>query len=848
MKKIHFFSLAIGLCATFLLLSPLLKPSDSNQVVSSGQARLQDKMAPALQFEMRRAYPDMQIDLDAFEQALEEARSQSKKASSSGLTTTPWILEGPTNIGGRINAIAQDPNNPNTILAGTVTGGIFKTTSNGLAWTPIFDNETNLSISEITYEPGNSQVIYVGTGDRNITGFPFSGNGLYKTSDGGQSWTNIGPAGSHITSRIIVDPNDVNRIYVGSMGRPMQRDSLRGLFRSTDGGQTWTQSLFIADQAGIIDLVMDPVNTQTLYATSWDRIRSGTESVVSGPNAGIWKTTNGGDTWNKLSGGLPNQPMSRVSIAIDETNPNRLISAWVDPSNFQVFNIYQSINGGISWMPISIANLSPSALGGFGWYFGNVFINPYAPSEIYLQGVQMHRTTDNGATWNALDPGGFSVHADKHDLMFTGPNSMILATDGGLYKSDNSGGNWQDFEDLPNSQFYRVMPSPHEPGVYFGGMQDNGTARGNNLNVNGWQRVYGADGFQPLFNDDPNFIMAETQNGGLNYSEDLGSSWNSFTNGLDFSDRRNWDQPIIVSHHNKNVFYTGTYRLYRNTAQPANHNWIPISGDLTDGIVIAPRYHNLTTIGESPIDRKILFTGSSDGNVHVSTNAGQSFTNVSAGLPDRYVTSVKGSPFDSTNVLVTLSGYKNNSNTPHVLWSQDLGANWQDVSGDLPGLALNDVLLHPTLDGVWVVASDGGVYATSNYGQHWERVGSNMPLIPVYDMEWDLVNRRLIVGTHARSMQSFPMDSLIAPILLSAQTPEISSFDLYPSPATTQIHLEWPDQIGSWEMFNAEGRKVRGGFLDGQLQRIAIDQLQAGVYFVRAESQGQMLVRRFLKQ
>jgi len=827
-------------------------PTTSAEPQPDPQERLAEKMAPNAFMEVRRAYPDATFDLAAYEQAMAAARQQlstAKTAGAQSISSTPWTLEGPTNIGGRINALAEDPNDSNTLLAGTVTGGIFRTTNGGATWEPVFDDKNYLSIGDITYQPGSSSVVYAGTGDRNITGFPFVGDGLYKSTDGGLTWQNIGLQDTRIISRIVVDPNDPNRIHVGTMGLPMQRNNDRGLYMTTDGGTTWTQTLFVSDEAGVNDLVMDPSNSQILYASTWDRIRSGVESVVSGPNGKVWKSTDAGVTWNQLTNGLPTTNMCRISLAIDATNPSRLITTFVDPSNFQVFNMYETTDGGASWQVFATTNLDPNALGGFGWYFANTFINPFSPSDIYLQGIRLHHTSDAGQTWNVLDFNGFpSPHADKHDMFFTAPNSFVLATDGGLYRTTDNGFTWTDIEEIPNSQFYRIMPSPHFPGEVYGGMQDNGTAHGSVLAPNGWQRIFGGDGFQPLFTDNSNDIVCQTQNGGLWYTDDLGNNWNLFSNGIDAADRTNWDQPIIVSHHNKSVFYTGTYRLYRNTTGLVSHFWNAVSGDLTDGVVIAPRYHNVTAIAESPLDPAILYTGSSDGNVHVSQNTAQSFSNVSNGLPDRYVTSIKASPFQMGEVLVTLSGYKINDNTPHVWRSTDYGSNWSSVSGDLPPIALNDVLFHPTRDSVWVVASDGGVYATSNFGQNWHRVGSNMPMIPVYDMEWDLLTSKLLAGTYARSLQSFPMDSLFVEPVVSIDRPVSTGLALSPNPATAQVRLDWGQETGRWRLYDGQGRLVRSGVYEGIVRTIGLGGLPAGTYLLRAENGRDQWTRRLVKQ
>jgi photosystem II stability/assembly factor-like uncharacterized protein len=818
---------------------------------------LDAKMEPAEHFFLQRSYPDPALDLPAYEAALKAAAvtySTNKTQSSSGVTTTPWTVQGPHNIGGRINAIAIDPNNANTILVGAAAGGIFKTTDGGSNWTPVFDDHSYLGIGDITYQPGSSQIIYAGTGDPNISGYPVIGDGIYKSTDAGNTWTHLGLTNTRVISRIIVDPNNVNKIYVATMGLPMQRNNDRGLYISSDGGTTWTQSLFVADQAGIIDLQMDPNATGTLYASSWDRIRTNQESTVFGTNAKVWKTTNGGSTWAPLTNGLPSIPMSRINLSIDPTSPSTVYACFVD-STYNVFNIYKTTNSGSSWAPMDISSLNPNALGGFGWYFGNIFVNPFQANEIYVLGVQLYRTTDGGINWNEVDPPWwqYDVHADKHDMVFTGPNSFYLATDGGLYYTPDDGGTWTDVDLIPNTQFYRVAVNPHNPGVYYGGAQDNGTTSGNSSTINNWNRIYGGDGFQVLFTNNSQEIVAETQNGNLVYSDDGGNYWNGFDFGLDSYDRRNWDMPVAVSPTSSTTFYTGTYRVYRNTTGLSGHNWQPISPDLTDGVIFGDRYHTLTTIGESPIDPLILYAGASDGNVNVTSNGGTNWTNISAGLPKRYVTSIKASPHLTDEALLTVSGYKYNDYIPHLLHTTDKGANWVDVSGDLPQLALNDVLFHPTLDSVWVVASDGGVYVSQNFGQNWLRVGNNMPVCPVYDMEWDMALQRLVAGTHARSLQTFPMDSLIdIDIIIGLPDPMgLPSIKLYPNPADEYLVFEQKMESGNpftWEVLNLNGQSLIQGRQTQPAQRIDVNHLPSGAYFLRTNSGSKTATVKFLKR
>ena len=722
--------------------------------------QLEKKMAPADHFFLQRSWPDISFDYRAYEHALSVARRrQTHTLSTRG--DNSWTTQGPGNIGGRINTIATHPTNTNIIYVGSAAGGLFKTTDGGQNWLPIFDDFSYLAIGDITISSHNSNVIYVGTGDPNISGYPAIGNGIYKSEDGGASWTHLGLADQSIVSSIIVDPADSLTIFAGTMGIPFERDNKRGLYKSTDGGQSWTQVLFVSDQAGIIDMVKDPIYPGILYAASWDRIRNNQESTISGMGGGIWKTTDNGDNWQQISGGgFPSGPLGRVGLAVDGGTAFRLYAIVVG-TDANVEGVYLSVDAGNNWSNIT-GNLAPGALGGFGWYFGKIRVNPSNPNEIYVLGVQLHKSNDGGVNWFEADPPWwqYQVHADKHDLVFGPGGGIYLATDGGLYRSVDNGANWTDAEDIPNTQFYRVAVNPHQPGTYYGGAQDNGSTGGNQSNINSWPRIYGGDGFQMAFDPrSPDTFYVETQYGGLAYTADAGNSFAPHQNGINSADRTNWDTPFMLSDSDPATQYTATYRVYKNITGPGGQ-WDSISPDLTDGLIFHPRFHTVSTVDESPKNEQILYAGTTDGNVWITTNGGINWIDITGSLPDRYVTSIKASTTDSSIAFVTHSGYKYNDFFPHIHKTNNYGVTWEDISGDLPPLAINDVYLYPGDDDIIFVATDGGVYTTINGGQNWYRLGNNMPMIPVYDLEIETTSMTLVAGTFARSIMTFDLNDL----------------------------------------------------------------------------------------
>lgn len=709
-----------------------------------------------------RNYPDFKPGVQAYTRALEQARgigvTAARPRGSFPGFGAPWLVQGPANIGARVNTIKVHPTNPDIVYIGYSAGGVWKTTDGGLTWNPIFDDQTFLAIGDIELDPLDPETVYVGTGDPNISGYPFIGDGIWKSTDGGQTWSHLGLTAQRIVSRIIIHPTNPDIIYAATMGLPFERNSARGLYKTVDGGDTWQQILYIGNETGIIDLEMAPNNPNVLYAAAWDRIRNNQESVASGNNARVWKSADGGANWTMMGGGLPQNNKSRIGLAIDAQNGNRLLAMYANDT-LTFHGIYVSDNGGQSWSPNSLIGLNPGFQSNFAWYFGKIFINPYNAQDWWALGVTTYRSIDGGQSWFQAVGWGQDVHVDHHDMAFLGPNSFLIATDGGLYRSDDDGNNWYKFENIPTTQFYRVAHNPHLPDFYYGGAQDNGTLGGTDTEMEAWFRIYGGDGFQAVFHpQDPNIFYCEWQNGGIVGTLD-GGWFESATAGIEPSDRRHWDMQYILSQHDPNIFYTGTYRVYAGYGHLPQ--WTPISDDLTDGNIFGGRFHTISTLHESPINPEILYVGTTDGNVWRGNPLSQVWTNITAGLPNRYVSSVKASPTYANRVYVSHSGYRDNDFSPLLYRSDDQGATWTPIGGDLPALAINDIQVLPGhQDSVLFVATDGGVWGTLDGGQHWERLGTGMPYVAVYDLDINPAEKMLIAGTHARSIMSFPLDSL----------------------------------------------------------------------------------------
>jgi photosystem II stability/assembly factor-like uncharacterized protein len=720
-------------------------------------SKLNNKCEPYDQFAFQRSFPDSDFNWKGWQHSMADIRV--KEAAKAKLTDcvgaeVNWTQQGPANVGARCNTLAVKPDDENTVLAGFAGGGIFKSTDGGVNWHPVFDDHLELCISDITFDINDPNVVYAGTGDPNLPAIVFNGNGVYKSIDAGETWTYLGLSEQGITSKVLVHPDSPKILFAAAMGNPYIRDNHRGIYKSINGGISWQQVLFVSNQAGASDLVQSPTNPDILYASFWDRIRSNTESVIYGPNAKVYKSTDGGDSWVLLGGGLPTGTMGRTGLAISPENPDKVYVVFVD-SLSEPGGLYKTINGGATWTSLNI-NALGNAYSDFGWYFGKIRLNPINDEEVYFLGVQMYRKPAGSNSWVTAGSG----HPDYHDLVFTPSGRRYIATDGGVYRNDAGQMFWTKCKNLPVTQFYHTTFNPHEPNVYWGGTQDNGIQKGaGGAAINDWSLIFLADGFHCAFDpNDAQTFWVEIQNGAIHKTTNGGSSWQFGTSSLGTTDRVSWDAPFFMSRFSTTKLFSATYRVYNSFG----NSWSAISPDLTDGIIYSPRFHTITALQESPKIPEKLMAGTSDGNVWRREPTG-GWINITGSLPDRYVTSVQLSGALPQRLFVTNSGFRDDEYIPHVHRSDDNGATWIDISGDLPQMPVNDLFIMPNhADSVLFVATDAGVYCTKNRGQTWNRLGNNMPIIPVFDLEENPVRKELVAATFARGIWTFPLDSVFS--------------------------------------------------------------------------------------
>ncbi len=822
--------------------------------VEKKRDKFADKFYPQYLRDLERAFPDTHVNVKAYKRGKLEVQQdvERKKYQRDGLSL-PWTVQGPGNLGARINAIDQDPDNKNIIYAGFAGGGLWRTMDGGINWTSIFDDEVYNSISEITVDPSNPGTLYIGTGDPNVPGRAYIGSGVYKSEDYGENWTHLGLEKQRVISKIKIHPDDPSILFAGSMGLPFVADDSRGLYRSIDGGTSWEKIFFVSDSTGISDFIINPENPDYFYVATWDRVRNNEVSLIVGEGSGIYLSRDSGASWDKAVG-IPDTTLSRTGLAICKGAPNNVYAVTV-ATDFEVGGIYRSSDFGENFTEIPTDSLFTddrnSAFAGFGWYFAKLAIDPTDPDHIYTLAVDLWETYDAGGDWDPATPIWYldEVHADKHDMMIDDDGVILLATDGGLYNGIVGDVDaWQDMENIPTTQFYRVGYNPHEPDIYYGGAQDNGTTRGNVDNINNWDRLLGGDGFQPVFDPrDPDHWFGEVQFGTILMTQNGGEYFNTITGNLPGS--ANWDTPYFLSPHSADVLYMGRESVFKSNSS-YDVEWEEISENLTESSSAFESSLNTTisALDESPIIPGKLYAGTTNGIVQTTDDDGRSWTDITDGLPSRFVTSVKASPSFDETVYVTLSGYKDYDFIPRVYRSDNSGGDWVSIGDNLPDIAVNDILIIPGFeDRIIFIATDGGVYVSIDFGDNWSRLGSNMPNVVCYDMEYNVANEELIVATFGRAIMTYPLQELLLPVTsvtdLAANTLKLS---ISPNPSSDFITVTTENELVTdykLDILDNIGRKV----LSTQNQsRVDVSGLIAGSYNVLLKTKERVHVGRLV--
>ncbi|HXT16433.1 MAG TPA: hypothetical protein VN706_12425 [Gemmatimonadaceae bacterium] len=690
---------------------------------------------------------------------------------------------GPAVMSGRIAAIAVAESKSgraqigNVIYAGAATGGIWKSTNAGVSWTPVFDSVRTGSIGAVAVAPSNPDVIWVGTGESNNMRSSSWGTGVYKSTDGGKTWSSaMLPKSQHI-GRIVVDPRDPNIVYVAALGPLWASGGDRGLYKTTDGGKTWTNTKQISKYTGFGELVMDPSNPDVLYAASEQRERREYGFLPAGTEAAIYKTTDGAKTWTKLAGGLPNGEIGRVGLSVCKSRPS-VLYAMVHakaPEN----GLYRTDDAGASWKHVNDVN-------GTAWYYSQVICDPTDPDHVVTLNANSRESHDGGRTFTPFAAGN-GIHTDHHALWINPENAdqMMLGSDGGLYQSYDAGKSWDHVESIVAGQFYSIAVDDAQPfyNVY-GGLQDNQTWGGPSRTRNSfgptnadWFRMAGGDGFFAVPDPaDHEIVFAESQQGGVvRYDARTGQTKNIRPTPTPPERYRfNWSAPILPSMHAPKVVYMAANYLFRSNDR--GDTWEKISPDLTRGIdrnTLALRegvpdstalgrnegtaeFSNITTIDESGFRAGELAVGTDDGIIQVTRDGGKSWTKADhfAGVPDTtFVSRVVWSKTNEGTLYATFDGHRSNDFHPYVYRSTDFGKSWTSITGDLPdGGATQVVREHPRTANLLFAGTEFGVFFTTDGGTHWTQLKSGIPGVEVADIQIQPRANDLVVGTHGRGI------------------------------------------------------------------------------------------------
>jgi len=736
---------------------------------------IEEKGKPRLRlnfFTAQRAYPKTTLPRAARLRAWEQVQALNSQLRRA-VALPRWESIGPAGmknssmgtqkvrVSGRVKAIVVDPRNSNVVYVGAAQGGVWKTTNGGNSWQPLTDDQPSLAVGALALDPKRPDTIYVGTGEPHPGLDNYYGVGILKSTNGGRSWRRLGAdvfTGLGIAS-LIVHPNNSSVLYAASAltGVFGPAVPVRGVFKSTDGGASWKGLIGCRDCRGASDLLMDPSDPNVLFAAFWQ--------------VGIFKSTDGGASWAKLTTGLPDANFGRIELAMSPSNPRVLYAGYhyTVPGRFDGGIVFKSTDGGASWTWLQQA---PNYCGGQCWYDNIIAVHPTDPNTVYLGGSANYewqpitrikqvvvRSTDGGQTWQDLSPNDSparTLHPDMHAIAFDPkqPTTVWVGTDGGVWKSTDGGRNWINRNtNLATLQFTGIAVHPNKPNIVFGGMQDNNKARTTGAIT--WDALDVGDGGHAAIDPfNPRIYYGSRYGISFQRNDKNGSApvddWPVKTDGVGQRDRALFYAPFALDPSTPRVLYYGTHRLYRTTDR--GDSWTPISGDLTKGEKTRGR---ISTIAVAPSDPRTIYVGTSDGNVQVTTNQGNTWTNVTrAPLPNRWVSEVIVAPTDARTAYAVFNGF--NSHTPgqpgHVFKTTNAGASWQNISGNLPDVPVLSIVLDPDSPGTLYIGTDVGVFRSTNDGATWQPFDNGLPNVAVVDLVLDANAGLLFAGTHGRSV------------------------------------------------------------------------------------------------
>ncbi len=682
---------------------------------------------------------------------------------------------GPSTMGGRIDDVAVLESNPAVFFVAAATGGLWKTTNNGTTWEVLFDDQDNaVSIGDIAIPADDANTVWVGSGENNNRQSGSWGDGVYKSTDGGRTFKNMGLANSKHIGRIIVDPVDHDVVYVAALGSLYGPGGDRGVYKTVDGGLTWQRVLFVDEDTGATELVMDPANNKVLYAATYQRRRATWGFNGGGPGSAIWKSSDAGRTWTKLTQGVPAGPLGRIGMDVYRANPN-IVYARIEHDTES--GVYRSDDAGLSWRKMSSVNPRPM-------YFSQIRVDPTTDSRIYVLGVQLHISDDGGKTFiqNGV------MHSDHHAMWINpaNPNHILDGNDGGVGISYDRGKTWEGVYNMDLGQFYHVGVDMQTPYHVCGGLQDNYTWCGpsavrsrTGIGADDWRQIQGGDGFEAVIDSrDWRTVYAESQDGNIVRVDRVSNERTSIRPVAARGEpplRWNWNTPIVISAHAPDTIYVGANKVFKSTDR--GHSWTAISGDLTENtdreglslmgvaakdVKIARNdgvqsYGNLVSLAESPRQPGVLYAGADDGTVHMTKDDGKTWTNITSKFPgapkNAYVSQLVASAHEVNVVYASFDNHYNNDFNVYVYASVDGGANFRSIGEGIPrGHSVTTMAEDPTNPSVLYTGTEFGLFVSPDRGGKWARIKANLPTVPIHEIVFHPRDHDMIVATHGRSI------------------------------------------------------------------------------------------------
>jgi photosystem II stability/assembly factor-like uncharacterized protein len=719
-----------------------------------------------------------------------------------------WRQVGPFR-GGRVLAVTGVPGEPNVFYFGAASGGVWKSTDAGANWQPLFDKEPIASIGSIAVAPSDHNIIYVGSGEACIRGNISYGNGVYKSLDGGKTWKNLGLKDTQHIGAVIVDPRNPNIVFVAALGHAYGPNDERGLFRSTDGGATWQKVLFKDNKTGAIDVVFDPNNSNTLFASLWEVYRTPWSLNSGGPGSGLYKSTDGGATWKRLEGhGLPGGIMGRIGVSVG-ADSNRVYALIESKEG----GLYRSDDGGDNWIRMN----EDGRIRQRAWYFTHIFADPKSNDTLYVLNTGMFRSTDGGRTFNLVP----APHGDHHGLWIDpeNPERLINGNDGGATVSTDGGKTWTTQYNQPTAQFYHVITDNRWPYYIYGAQQDNTTIAIKSYDDDGvigrqdWYAVGGGEcGYICPYPPDPDIVFAGAEYFTTRFDKRTEQTVDVSVLPLDPSGngaenlihRFQWTSPLFISPHDPNTLYTAGEVLFKSTN--SGQSWTAISPDLTRNdkskqqpsggpitkdITSVEYYDTIFAAAESPVKKDMLWVGTDDGLVQVSTNGGQNWTNVTPKeLPEwSMISIVEPSHYDADTAYIAVDRHKLDDVRPFIYRTRDTGKSWTMIANGIPdGSYVRSVREDPVRKGLLYAGTETGVYFSLDDGGNWQPLKLNLPTVPIHDL--NIHDNDLVVATHGRSF--WVLDDITPLRQLDANSANAEMILYKPQPA---LRLHFPDSI-----------------------------------------------------